>query len=89
VWEADMPGGLVANEIDLGKTFSSVAAAMLWKLVTEYHVMVLPLSIVWGNTIAEWVILADNNVPGIVSEEWERYPFQMLNSVPHHLLEIQ
>jgi len=53
VWEADMPGALVADEMGLGKTFTSVAAAMLCKLVTEKVVMGLPLSILWGNTLEE------------------------------------
>jgi len=35
VWDADMPGALVADEMGLGKTFTSVAVAMLCKLVTE------------------------------------------------------
>jgi len=35
------------------------------------------------------VILAHNNFPGIVSEERKWYQLQRLNSVPHHLLEIQ
>jgi len=30
-----MPGALVADEMSLGKTITSVAAAMLFKLVTE------------------------------------------------------
>jgi hypothetical protein len=84
-----MPGALVADEMGLGKTFTSVAAAMLWKLVTEKVVMGLPLSILWGNTLEEWVILAHNDVPGIVGEEREWYPLQRLNSVPHSLLKIQ
>jgi len=73
----------------LGKTFTSVAAAMLCKLVTEKVVMRLPLSIVWGNTLEEWVILAHYNFPSIVGEEWEWYSLQRLNSVPRPLLEIQ
>jgi len=89
VWDADMPGALVADEMGLGKTFTSVAAAMLCKLVTEKVVMGLPLSIWWGNTLEEWVILAHNNFPGIVGEERECYPLQRLNSVPRRLLEIQ
>jgi hypothetical protein len=89
VWEADMPGVLVADEMGLGKTFTSVAAAMLCKLVTEKVVMGLPLSILWGNTLEEWVILAHNDFPGIVGEEREWYPLQRLNSVPRRLLEIQ
>jgi hypothetical protein len=89
VWDADMPGALVADEMGLGKTFTSVAAAMLCKLVTEKVVMGLPLSILWGNTLEEWVILAHNDFPGIVGEEREWYPLQRLNSVPRRLLEIQ
>ena len=69
VWDADMPGALVADEMGLGMTFTSVAAAMLCKFVNEKVVMGLPLSILWGNTLEEWVILADNNFPGIVGEE--------------------
>jgi len=53
IWDADMPGALLADEIGLGKTFTSVAAAMICKLVTEKVVMELPLSIVWGNTMEE------------------------------------
>jgi len=89
VWDADMPGALVEDEMGLGKTFTSVAAAMFCKLVTEKVVMGLPLSILWGNTLEEWVILAHNNFPGIVSEEREWYPLQRLNSAPRRLLEIQ
>jgi len=88
-WDADMPGALVADNMGLGKTFTSVAAAMLCKLVTEKVVMGLPLSILWGNTLEEWVILAHNNFPGIVGEEREWYPLQRSNSVPGHLLEKQ
>jgi hypothetical protein len=74
VWDADMPGAQVADEMGLGKTFTSVAAAMLCKLLTEKVVMELPPSILWGNTLDEWVILADNNFPGIVGEEREWNP---------------
>jgi len=71
VWDTDMPGALVVNEMGLGKTFTSVAAAMLCKLVTEKVVMGLPLTILWGNTLEERVILAVNDFPGIVGEERE------------------
>jgi len=83
-----MPGALVADEMGLGKTFTSVAAAMLCTLVTEKVVMWLPLSMLWGNTLQEWVILADNDFPSIVSEEREWYLLQRFNSVPRRLLEI-
>ena len=57
VWDADMPGALVVDEMGLGKTFPPVAAALISKLLTEKVVMGLPLSILWGNTLAEWVNL--------------------------------
>jgi len=44
VWEADMPGALVADEMGHGETITMVAAAMLCEFVTEKVVMVLPLS---------------------------------------------
>jgi len=89
VSDADMPGALVAVQMGLGKTFTSVAVAMHCKLVTERVVMGLPLSMLWGNTLEECVILAENNFPGIVGEEREWCPLQRLNSVPRRLLEIQ
>jgi hypothetical protein len=57
--------------------------------MTEKVVIGLPLSMLWGNTLEEWVILTHNNFPSIVSEDWEWYPLQILNSGPHCLLEIQ
>jgi hypothetical protein len=89
VWDTDMPGALVADEMGLGKTFTLIAAVMLCKLVTEKVVMGLPLSILWGNTLEVWVILAHNDFPRIAGEERERYPLQRLNSVPCRLFEIQ
>src|SRR5882757_8668847 len=89
VWDADMPGALLADEMGIGKTFTSVAAAMLCKLVMEQVVMVLPLSILWGNTIKEWVILVHTDFPGIVSQQREWYPLQRLHSVPRRLFKIQ
>jgi hypothetical protein len=89
IWDADMPGVLVADEMGLGKTFTLVAAAMLCKLVTEKVVKGLPLSILWGKTMEEWVILAHNDCPAIVSEERMWYQLQRLNSVPRRLLEMQ
>jgi len=79
----------VADEMGFGKTFTWVAAAMLCKLVTEKVVTGLPLSILWGNTLEEWVILADNDFPSIVGKDQEWNPLQRLNSVPRRLLEIQ
>jgi hypothetical protein len=84
-----MPGALVADGIGLGMTVTWIAAAMLCKLVTEKAVMGLPLSILWGNTLQEWVIWGHNVFPGIVGKEREWYLLQRLNFVPHRLLVIQ
>jgi len=84
-----MPGALVADEMGLGKTFTSVAVAMLCRLVTEKVVMGLPLSILWGNTFEESVILVGNDFPSIVGEDCGLYLFQRVNSVPRRLLDIQ
>jgi len=78
----------VADEIGHGKTFTSVAAPMLCKLVTEKVVMGLPLSILWGNTVENWVILTHNDFPSIVGEDREWYLLHRLFSVHHCLSEI-
>jgi hypothetical protein len=70
VWDAHMPGALVADEIDLGQTFTSGAAAMFCQLVPEKLIMELALSILWGNTLEERAIMAHNNCPRIIGEEW-------------------
>jgi len=88
VWDADMPGALVADEMGLGKTFTSVAVATLCKLVTEKVVMGLPLSILWGNTLQEWVDLAQNDIPGIISDQQKWYPLRRQNSVPRRFSDI-
>jgi len=89
VWDSDMPGALVVQEMGLGKTFTSVAAAMICKLLTEKVVMRLPLSILWGNSLPKWVNMAQNDFPGIVGEEREWYSLRTQNSVPRRLSEIQ
>jgi hypothetical protein len=61
---------------------------MLCKLLTAKVVMGLPLPILWGNDLEEWVILAANDYHGIVGEDWEWYPLQRSNSVPRRLFEI-
>jgi hypothetical protein len=89
VWNADVLGALLTDEMGIGKTCTSVGTAKLCKLVTEIFVNGLPLFILWGITIEEWVILAHNHIPSIVGEEREWYPLQKLNSVPHRMLGIQ
>jgi hypothetical protein len=53
VWDTDMVAALVAYDMGLGNTFTSVEVAMLWKLVLGKSVMGLPLYIVWQNTLEE------------------------------------
>jgi len=89
VWHTDMSGALVADEMGLSMTFTSVAAAMICNLLTEKVLMGLPLAILWENTLEEWVILVHNDFPSIVGEERECHPLQRLNSVPCCLLEFQ
>ena len=89
VSDTDRPGALVADEMGLGKSFTPVAVAMLCKLVMVIVVMGLPLSILCGNTLEEWVNLAQNVFPGTIVDEREWYPLRRQNSVPCRLLEIQ
>jgi hypothetical protein len=75
-----MPGALVADEMGLGKTFTLVAVAMIGKLLTEKVVMGLLRSILLGNTLQQWVDMAQNNYPRIIGEERVWYPLQRQNS---------
>jgi len=84
-----MPEALVVNEMGLEKTFTSVAAAIIWKLLSEKVVMGLPLLMLWGNTLAERVNMVQNNIPGIIGDEQEWYPLRRHNSVSRYVIEIQ
>jgi hypothetical protein len=53
VWDTDMPGALVVDEMHRGNTFTLVAAVMVCKLVMEKVVMGQPLSISWGNMLRD------------------------------------
>jgi len=57
IWDVDMPEVLVADKMGLGKTSTSVAVAMICKLFTEKAVMWLLLSLLWSNTLEEWVYM--------------------------------
>jgi hypothetical protein len=89
VWDSKLPDALVADEMSVGKTFTTLAPAMICKLLTEKFVVRLLLSILWGTTLEEWVNLEQNNIPGIISDKWEWYPLRRQNSVPCRLSEIQ
>ena len=74
VWDSDMSGAMVADKMGLGKTFTSAAAAMICKLLTEKVVIGLPLSILWGNTLEESINQPPNDFPGFIGDEREWYP---------------
>ena len=84
-----MPGALVADEIGLGKTLTSVAAAMICKLLSENVIIMLLLSIMWGNTLDEWEIIAQNHIPRSISDEREWYLLRRQHGVPCCLARIQ
>ena len=65
------------------------AVAMICKLLTEKVVVGLLQSILWGNTLEEWVNVAQNTYLRMIGTEGEWNPSEKLNSVPHHVLEIQ
>jgi hypothetical protein len=71
VWDTDMLGALVADERGTGKTVTSVAAAMICKLVTDIVLIGLPLSILCGSTLKEWVNLAQSDFQGNIGHEQE------------------
>jgi len=88
VWHSDLPGVLVADEMGLGKTFTSVAASIICKLLTEKVALGLLLTMLWGNTLDEWLNMVQHDYPRIVGIEWEWYSMQSPNSVSCPLLGI-
>jgi hypothetical protein len=63
-----MPRALVVDEMNLGKGVTSVAAAMICKLLTEKVVMRLLLSTLGGNTNAEWASMGQKNFPWMIGD---------------------
>ena len=82
VWDSDMPGALVADQMGLGKPLALVAVAMISQLLTEKIVMWLLQTIIWRNTLEEWVDMGQTYHPGIIGEDEEWIPLQRLNSAP-------
>jgi len=58
VWDSVISGAQLADEMDLGKTFTSVAAAIICKLLTKKIVVGLPLPIMWGVSLDKLVNMA-------------------------------
>jgi len=69
-----MPGMLVPDEMDCGKTFTSVAVAIICEWLMEKVVMALLLRILGVNILEGLVNMARNDHCGIIGEEWEWYP---------------
>jgi len=85
----DMQWAQVADDVESGKMFTSVAAAMIYILLSEKLVMGLLLSMLWGNTLDEWVNMAQNEYPSIIGEAHVWYPLQRLYLVPCCISEIR
>jgi hypothetical protein len=63
IWDSDMPGVLVADDMGLGRTFTSASVAIICKMLTEKVVIGLPQSVVLENTHDKRQNLAQNNFP--------------------------
>jgi len=73
---------LAADIMDDGKTVTSVAAVMRCKLLTDKGVLRLPLSLLWGNIVDEWVNMPRKHYPGVIGEEWGLYLLQAFIAPP-------
>jgi len=69
----------VVNHNVLSTMFTSVAAAIICKLLTKLVVVGQPLAIMWGNTVQEWGNLTQVHNPLTISTELDWYSFQKLN----------
>jgi hypothetical protein len=49
VWDSDMPEAVLADEMSLGKTSTSMPAAMICKLLTGNELLMSQLTILSGN----------------------------------------
>jgi hypothetical protein len=78
----------VADEIGIGRMFSSVAAAVTCRLMTKNIEMQLPRLIVSGMTLRECVNMVQNDYYKIISDVWKSYSLQRLNSLPSCHVEI-
>jgi hypothetical protein len=73
-----MPSGLVAHDLDLGKTVTSEAAEMISTMLAEKHVVGLGLFILYGNILYKGVNMAQNDHPTFgVRQKWN--PFERLH----------
>jgi len=88
VWDSDMRGALRADEmghrqdIHLRGSSNNMYTAD-WDSCNGVTTVDLV-----GNTLDEWVNMAQNYCPGIISEKWEWYGFRRQKSVPRRLSEI-
>ena len=69
----------MADEMGIGKMLTLVAVAIICQLLTEEGVVELRLSIMYGNTLDEWLNMAQDKCLGSIGEAREWYPVQRLN----------
>lgn len=71
VWDSDMVRAHVADEIALRVTTSLVTTAMRCIFLTGKIVVWLLLLIIWGNTVEDWVNMAQNDCLWLIGREQE------------------
>lgn len=71
-----MPKTLVADKMGHVKTYPSVAAAKICKLLTEKVVMGLPVLGLLGNILEDGMNIVRNNFPRLIGEGQEWDPLQ-------------
>jgi len=63
--------------------------AIVYKLLTEKIIVELLLTMLWGNTLDEWVNIAQDSNPDNISDAWESYPMQTLITGHHYVSDNQ
>jgi len=89
VWDSDVPGVLVPDDMGHPKMYTWEAAAMICKLLAEKGAVGMALLLGWGSTHEERVNKPQNDYYRIVYDEWELYTLLRLISVSCCLLEMQ
>jgi hypothetical protein len=65
-----------------------VSAAKICKFVTERVGIGLPMSIVWGNNLAQLLNMAPNDLSGMIGGKWKQYSLRRQNLLGCHCSEI-
>jgi hypothetical protein len=86
---SDLRRVLVVVEMRHRTTSTPVVATMIFNSLTEKVTMRWSLSILWQNTLEQWLNMVYNNLLWMIHEEQEWYLLQRQDSMLHHLLGIQ